>query len=409
MSKKNKLRNAKSNKLRRTKTIKKKVVNEQIVDFDRVHDFLDKLLGRNVHAKRVLSISNAVLGVITSASLAISLIGQGYASAKGKVTKHAIKQVDRLLGNDKFAVWAYFEYWIEQTMGARTSVIIALEWTEFDKDNQSTLALYLTTSHGRSTPLLWKTYKKSTIKGKRVKYEKKILQRLKKLSPENIVITILADRGFGYVEFYTELERLGFHYVVRFKGNINVFNSKGEVKTAKEWVSKDGRAKRLENAKVTLSKEKKVAVVVCTQDKKMKEPWCLASDNPELKTAEIVNYYSKRWGIEPTFRDQKDIRFGMGMYNISVSKPIKRDRLFFLAAISCVLLTILGAAGEAIGMDRTLKANTVKRRTHSLFRQGVMLYELIPEMAEDRLLDLINKFHELLMENKLTKSILFIV
>lgn len=409
MSKKNKLRNAKSNKLRRTKTIKKKVVNEQIVDFDRVHDFLDKLLGRNVHAKRVLSISNAVLGVITSASLAISLIGQGYASAKGKVTKHAIKQVDRLLGNDKFAVWAYFEYWIEQTMGARTSVIIALDWTEFDKDNQSTLALYLTTSHGRSTPLLWKTYKKSTIKGKRVKYEKKILQRLKKLSPENIVITILADRGFGYVEFYTELERLGFHYVVRFKGNINVFNSKGEVKTAKEWVSKDGRAKRLENAKVTLSKEKKVAVVVCTQDKKMKEPWCLASDNPELKTAEIVNYYSKRWGIEPTFRDQKDIRFGMGMYNISVSKPIKRDRLFFLAAISCVLLTILGAAGEAIGMDRTLKANTVKRRTHSLFRQGVMLYELIPEMAEDRLLDLINKFHELLMENKLTKSILFIV
>ena len=296
-----------------------------------------------------------------------------------------------------------------RTMGARTSVIIALDWTEFDKDNQSTLALYLTTSHGRSTPLLWKTYKKSTIKGKRVKYEKKILQRLKKLSPENIVITILADRGFGYVEFYTELERLGFHYVVRFKGNINVFNSKGEVKTAKEWVSKDGRAKRLENAKVTLSKEKKVAVVVCTQDKKMKEPWCLASDNPELKTAEIVNYYSKRWGIEPTFRDQKDIRFGMGMYNISVSKPIKRDRLFFLAAISCVLLTILGAAGEAIGMDRTLKANTVKRRTHSLFRQGVMLYELIPEMAEDRLLDLINKFHELLMENKLTKSIFFIV
>ena len=99
----------------------------------------------------------------------------------------------------------------------------------------------------------------------------------------------------------------------------------------------------------------------------------------------------------------------MGMYNIRVSKPIKRDRLFFLAAISCVLLTILGAAGEAIGMDRTLKANTVKRRTHSLFRQGVMLYELIPEMAEDRLLNLINKFHELLMKNKLTKDILFVV
>ena len=158
MSKKNKSRSAKKNKLRNTKKIKKKVVNEQIVDFNRVHDFIGKLLGRNVHAKRILSISNAVLGVITSASLAISLIGQGFASAKGKATKHAVKQVDRLLGNHKFAVWAYFENWIDQIVGARTSVIIALDWTDFDKDNQSTLALYLTTSHGRSTPLLWKTY-----------------------------------------------------------------------------------------------------------------------------------------------------------------------------------------------------------------------------------------------------------
>ena len=36
-------------------------------------------------------------------------------------------------------------------------------------------------------------------------------------------------------------------------------------------------------------------------------------------------------------------------------------------------LSLLGAAGERIGYDRWLKANTVKRRTHSLFRQGLML------------------------------------
>ena len=32
---------------------------------------------------------------------------------------------------------------------------------------------------------------------------------------------------------------------------------------------------------------------------------------------------------------------------------------------------------ESLGYDRWLKANTVKRRTHSLFRQGLMLYEHI--------------------------------
>lgn len=36
-------------------------------------------------------------------------------------------------------------------------------------------------------------------------------------------------------------------------------------------------------------------------------------------------------------------------------------------------------------MDRRLKSNTSKTRAHSLFRQGFMLYELIPTMPEHRL------------------------
>jgi hypothetical protein len=56
------------------------------------------------------------------------------------------------------------------------------------------------------------------------------------------------------------------------------------------------------------------------------------------------------------------------------------------------LLTLLGATGESLGMDRLLKSNTSKTRTHSLFRQGCMLYELIPNMPENRLTPLIEAF-----------------
>ena len=56
------------------------------------------------------------------------------------------------------------------------------------------------------------------------------------------------------------------------------------------------------------------------------------------------------------------------------------------------LLTLLGAVGESLGMDRLLKSNTSKTRTHSLFRQGCMLYELIPNMPELRLTPLIEAF-----------------
>ncbi|MDQ2804782.1 MAG: IS4 family transposase, partial [Pseudomonadota bacterium] len=53
--------------------------------------------------------------------------------------------------------------------------------------------------------------------------------------------------------------------------------------------------------------------------------------------------------------------------------------------------------GEALGYDRHLRSNTTKRRTHSLLRQGRMLYELIPMMPEHRLPPLIERFAEMLI------------
>jgi len=104
------------------------------------------------------------------------------------------------------------------------------------------------------------------------------------------------------------------------------------------------------------------------------------------------------WDIESGFRDTKDLRYGMGMAIIRISTPERRDRLLLLNAFAVALLTLLGAAGEALGYDRMLKSNTTKRRTHSLFRQGCMLYELIPTMPEARLRPLIECYAALLAE-----------
>ncbi|MFL5286990.1 MAG: hypothetical protein ACJ8AW_39985 [Rhodopila sp.] len=55
---------------------------------------------------------------------------------------------------------------------------------------------------------------------------------------------------------------------------------------------------------------------------------------------------------------------------------------------------LLAAIGENLGMDRLLKSNTSKTRTHSLFRQGCMLYKLIPNMPEHRLAPLMERLAE---------------
>ena len=128
-----------------------------------------------------------------------------------------------------------------------------------------------------------------------------------------------------------------------------------------------------------------------------------------MGTRTLIRYYAKRWGIETSFRDIKDIRFGMGMSSMHISRPDRRDRLLVLSALSIALLTMLGAAGESLGYDRWLKANTVKRRTHSLFRQGLMLYEHIPNWSQERLRPLMKRFGEMLMEQRIYRGIFGVI
>ncbi len=363
----------------------------------RIHSFLTTLFENDIHAKRILSISNAVLGVIHSGALVIHLIGQGLSKVKGLCAKHAIKQIDRLFSNAKFDVWEYFATWVSYIIGSRKEVVIAIDWTEFDADDQSTIALYLITNHGRATPLIWKTVVKSKLKRWRNHHEDAVLVRLYEVLPPNVKVTILADRGFGDQKLYKLLKSLNFEFVIRFRQGIMVTNDKGERKTAKNWVPANGRIRLLRNAKVTGLKTD-VPAVVCVKKKGMKEPWCLACSSSTMTGAFIVKLYSKRFCIEETFRDQKDIHFGMGLSATHISVPMRRDRMLFISAIAQVFLTLLGAAGESLGMDRRLKANTSKKRTHSLFTQGKHYYESIATLKEEYLKPLIEKFVQLIKE-----------
>jgi hypothetical protein len=65
--------------------------------------------------------------------------------------------------------------------------------------------------------------------------------------------------------------------------------------------------------------------------------------------------------------------------------------------MAMTLLTLLGAAGESLGMDRMLKVNTVKTRTHSLFRQGCHYYASIPAMKQELLEPLVRRFGEFVL------------
>ena len=291
-----------------------------------VHQLLDEVLGPCLHSQTRLPRSlMRTLGVMHTASMAVCTIGHGLAVARSLNARHAVKQVDRMLSNPGIDVDQILALWVPFVIGSRSSLLVAMDWTDFDADNQATIMLSLITEHGRATPLVWLTVNKAELKDRRSLHERRLLVRLAEIVPAGVGVCIVADRGFGDQDLYRLLTKeLHFEYVIRFRGNIKVTAASGVTRSAAAWVNPSGRARVLRGAMVTADRYP-VGTVVCVRDPEMKQAWCLAASATEATAKDLTGYYGSRWGIEFGLRDSKDLRFGMGMGSVHVSTPERHD------------------------------------------------------------------------------------
>ena len=323
-----------------------------------------------LHAKRIKSLASAVVGATFAARAGVANVGRALAKVRGLTSKHAIKQFDRLLSNAGMDLELIWIPYLGFVLGHRKQVVVSLDWTDYADGAQHRIALNLVTKHGRATPLLWKTVTSEELTGRRNEHEDALLRLLKWLLPDGIEqVIVLADRGFGDVGLYELLKAdLGFDFVIRFRGCILVESSAGERRIGAEWVPANGHGLRLAHARLTNQRFEVAAAVVIKQPR-MKDAWHLATSLSGT-AKQIVKLYGRRFTIEENFRDEKDWRFGLGSRYVDIRRTDRRDRFCLVLALATILLTLLGEAGERLGLDRGLRANTVKRRTHSLFRQG---------------------------------------
>src|SRR5271170_3631058 len=281
-----------------------------LLDRNLVFSTLVPVFGDVLHEKRILSLALGTLGVLYTRRVSVAEIGRSLAGATGKSPKHGIKQVDRLL-------------------------------------------------------------RKKGLKNHRNEYEDDLLRFAASVMPKGVKVTILGDRAFGDTKLYEFLhETLGWDFVIRFRGCVMVGTEETCPRPASEWVFENGRTRKIEDALVTHSGFP-VSGVVCVKKKDMKEAWFLATSRSDLTADEVVELYSRRFTIEESFRDDKDDRFGIGLKEATIGTPARRDRILLLLALARILLTSLGAAGEQLGLDAKLRANTEKtKRTHALITQG---------------------------------------
>jgi hypothetical protein len=376
---------------------------ERKVGRQELDELMEEVFGGAIHAQRVASLRDGVDGVLHAASLGVRAIGQGLAIANGLAPRHAIKQVDRLLSNPKLMREEVARCWVHFVVAKRKELLVNFDWTEFQDSDQAMIVLGTQTEHGRSTPLVWKTVTHSELKDQRNAHEDELLGLFADVLPPGVRVTVVADRGFSDIKLYRFLTELGFEYIIRFRGVVFVESADGERRQAKDWLGAGGRMRVLRGTRVT-AEGQPVPMVVCVQQQQMQEPWLLASSRSDLTGTAITRRYGKRFTVEETFRDVKNPQLGLGLKQTVMERNDRRDALFLLAVLAHTLLTLLGKAGEELGMDRWLGAT--RPRQYSRFRQGQMLFDLIPTMERQRLRPLLQRFGQLLREHALLSQIL---
>jgi hypothetical protein len=284
--------------------------------------------------------------------------------------KHRIKRVDRFLGNEGVEVQTVFTGLFRTLRGSHKQPVVLVDWTDRHAYKQLVFAL---SKNGRALPFLCMTIKKgeleSVTQGTEIEAERQGLALLKAMCPPGVTPIIIADRGFGNSRWLGDVQKWGWYFVQRLAKNhymetTNFIGVLHELGIRRGWRARDWGWGALGEKKTGRMR------LVTVYDRTAEGPWYLATNIADLNAKAVVALYAKRMWIEAMFRDLKSRKWGLGMDEVRLSDPERTTRHFIIIAIAYILLCAIGAVAEFKKIARTLKANTVKRRTLALAAIG---------------------------------------
>ena len=133
--------------------------------------------------------------------------------------KHAIKRVDRFLGNPRFDHRRAQEQLLRRVVGPRRRVLIAVDWTKVRRWQVLVAAVV---QSGRGIPVMWAVQDPNRLHKSWNAFEHGFFAWLAQALPDGVEAVLLLDRGFKRVELVRFLRRLGLHFVIRTGGSVHV-------------------------------------------------------------------------------------------------------------------------------------------------------------------------------------------
>lgn len=327
-------------------------------------------LQENVKAMRLSRLKTLAAIVPAAAELCgVGVLALGRAMRTRTVAKHNIKRVDRFLGNGAVEGAAIARAIVKVFAPTEGPVQVLVDWT--DVPNAKLLVLALP-CNGRSLPFFVQAVAKNVGEGGLIQAENEGLRMLRGIVDADREVIVIADRGFGNQRWLGAVRAQGFHFVQRFSCVFNV-DTEHYIGALRDLNVRRGKPIR-DWGYGTLGDDEAIeARLVTAYDPKAKEPWYLGTDLKECPAPQVVTYYRHRWWIEPSFRDNKNRDWGLGLAHVHLKDCRRYERLFYIVALAFILLSAHGALAEAEGFDKGLKANTCKTRVINLLRMGYHL------------------------------------
>ena len=184
----------------------------------------------------------------------------------------------------------------------------------------------------RALPLVWRVMQTKGNIG--YSEQKKLLDALRAIVPENCAIMLTADRFYGTAALIGWCQQASWGYRIRLKSNLTLHHAGADITTgdvarfAREGIEEA----ELYGSGITTS-------IGVLHESGHKEPWIIAMDGKP--TTARVRDYGMRWGIEALFSDFKARGFGITDTHLAHAERIERLILALTVALYFAVSTAM--------------------------------------------------------------------
>ena len=316
------------------------------------------------HTSRLRSFVWLVVGLFLAQSVHVGKIGKkipGPATNKSKE-----RRVQRILDNPAIRVRRWYAPWVTAILaqiGAHDlPVRLLVDGSKVGFGHQ--LLMVAVAYRRRAIPVAWTWVKGSRGHSSSWK-QLALLDYVRSLIPAGTAVSVVGDSEFGAIPVLKWLDKTGWHYVLRQKGNHLV-----QLPHETPWRRFDSlitrRRQRVWMPQARLTEKHAYPVNVLAYWKSgEKEPWLLATNCPELRAA--LRAYRKRMWIEEMFGDFKG--HGFDLESTHLRNFLRLSRLTLAVALLYVWLIAYGSKVIKDGLRPLVDRKD--RRDLSIFRIGL--------------------------------------